>query len=469
MKRRFLKLAFCLTLTAILAFSGILTSFADGTHGFFMTCYTDVTDDKTDGFMMDFYSDSENALCTYWSNANWSMSTSASVKKLGYLGITGGGAYAGFQILDKPEQRRGIMSMWRYEYTDLKTMQKKYLYAKAVYGKTTSFDNEGSGTSCVMEYNWKSSQWYRELILCWEDEETGYTFIGNWYYDYEADEWYLFAYYNTFLVESYMKGDIGQFLENFVESTRENYRSFRYRNIYMLPYQGQGLDDWKSCDKIYITTDANPKAHGEAKLGLSEDGTYVWAWVDGKSTVDTDEKIDLTTKLVQEDKPSVGTPVIEEVKVKDSINKDGKIKNTKVTWSMDDHSTPQLSYTVVFTDINGNELAKTSGTRPEVSSVTVDGLSTDAYKCEITVKDVFGQVTTCSYESETYGKTDTSVPETTTAPDNTAETTTPDNTTTETDGENESNGTWVTIAAASIIAIGVIVFVVLAIKNKKKK
>ncbi|MBE6542781.1 MAG: DUF3472 domain-containing protein [Ruminococcaceae bacterium] len=479
MKNNILKAAVCMVLSLAFVLSAAITSFADGTHGFFMTCYTDVTDDKTDGFMMDFYSDSENALCTYWSNANWSMYTGASVKKLGYLSITGGGAYAGLQILDRPEQRRGIMSMWRYEYTDIKTRERKYLYAKAIYGKTTSFSNEGSGTSCVMEYDWKSNQWYREMILCWEDAETGYTFIGNWYYDYEADQWSLFAYYNTFLVESYMKGDIGQFLENFVESTRENYRSFRYRNIYMLPYQGQGIDDWKSCDKIYITSDANPKAHGEAQLGLSDDKTYVWAWVDGKSSVDTDEKIDLTAKLVQPDKPTVGTPSIGEFTVKDSVNKDGEIKHTKVEWSMADHSTPQLSYNVVFTDIDGKVLASASGTRPEVETVTVDSFGTDAYKCTITVKDVFGQTATSEYESATYGKADTTAPDGTVTPDKTddiaPETKAPETSTTPVEtgsenGEEKSNmGTVVAIVAAAVVAIGVVAFVLITIKNRKKK
>lgn len=500
MKKKILKAIICLTISALFILSGTITSFADGTHGFFMTCYTDVTDDKTDGFMMDFYSDSENALCTYWSNANWSMYTGATIKKFGYIDFKGGGAYAGLQILDRPEQRRGIMSFWRYEYMDLKTREKKYLYAKAIYGKTTSFSNEGSGTSCVMEYNWKSSQWYRELILCWVDAETGYTFVGNWYYDYEADQWSLFAYYNTYLVDSYIKGDIGQFLENFVESTRENYRSFRYRNIYMLPYQGQGLNDWKSCDKIYITTDANPKAHGEAKLGLSDDKSYVWAWVDGRNLeVDTDEKIDLTAKLVQADKPSVGTPEIAELKVTDSTNKDGTVSGTKVQWTMAEHSTPQLSYKLVFTDESGKELYSTYSTRPEVTKVDVDAFGTGAYKCTLTVKDVFGQETTSVYESETFGKGETVVPETTTpdttpdvTPDTTADATakptadatsdatadatakptadaTPETTAPADDADTSNNGTIVVIVAASIIGIGAIVFVLIVLKNKKKK
>ena len=468
--KKTVKALLSLTLCAAFLIIGSIGAFADGTHGFFMTCYTDVTENKTDGFMMDFYSDSENALCTYWSNANWSMYTLPTVKKYGYVNFTGGGAYAGLQILDKPEQRRGIMSMWRYDYLDLKTRQTKHIYAKAIYGKTTSFSNEGSGTSCVMEYNWKNNQWYRELILCWEDAETGYTFIGNWYYDYEADEWSLFAYYNTFLVDSYMNGNIGQFLENFVESTRENYRSFRYRNIYMLPngsnYQ---VDEWKSCNKIYIQSDANPKAHGEAQLGLSEDRTYVWAWVDGRSEIDTDEKLELTTTLKQDPTPTVGKPVIEGVTAKDSKS-NGKLVGTKVEWDFAKNSTPQLSYKVVLTDKEGNELASASGTRPEVKSVRFEDLATDAYRCDVTVTDVFGQETTSSYTSEAYNNAE---PEPTPAltPGETDQA--PDSTTVltdapETEEANNNDSVIIIVVCAAVVLIAAAVVVLILIKKKKK-
>ena len=142
-----------------------------------MTCNSKVTNGKSDGFMIDFYSDSENALCTYWSNANWSMYTVPTVKKFKYIGLTGGGAYAGLQLRSNVNDRTGIMSMWRYEYRDLATNSTKYIYAKAIYGKTTTYDNEGSGTSCVMPFNWKNNQWYRELLYCWQDAETG--FLGH--------------------------------------------------------------------------------------------------------------------------------------------------------------------------------------------------------------------------------------------------------------------------------------------------
>lgn len=401
--KRLLKVFCPLLLVAVTILSSIggVVSSADGSHGFYMDCDTTVTGKKTDGFMIDFYSDSTDSIYTYWSNANWSMYTLETSKQKGYLQMSGGGAYTGLQMRGKPDDRTGILSFWRYEYLDRKTKEKKYLYAEAVYGNTTKYDNEGSGTSCVMPYDWKSSQWYRQLLLCWKDEETGDTFMGTWYYDYEAEEWTLFAYYNTFLVDSYINSGIGQFLENYVESSRDRYRAFRYRNIYMLSHE---TGEWISSPKVSLRSDGNPKAHGEAKLGVSEDGTYVWASVDGGSEIDTDNQISVNATLKQDKTPTVGSPEMKTLNVLEGAGV------ATLSWEMTEKSTPQLSYKVVVTDGQGNEIAKKSGTRPEVDTLKIEGLETDNYKCTLTVTDVFGKSVESVYESKNYHLEDASTP-----------------------------------------------------------
>ena len=405
MKKRLLALI-CAVAMFVSAFTvfGSVGSYADGTHGFYMKCDANVVEGKSDGFMIDFYSDAENAWSTYYSNANWSMYTKPTMLKLKAFNWQGGGAYAGLQILGTSAERRGIMSFWRYEYKEMGTLEEKTLYAEAVVGKTTKYDNEGSGTSCVMEYNWKCGQWYRELLYCWTDEKTGNTFMGNWYYDYETDTWDLFAYYDTKLIESYITGGIGQFLENFNESKRETVRSFRYKGVYFLAHSDardgsykQG--EWISSPSVYLYSDGNVKAVGEATLGAADDGTYVWGEVDGTSKVDTDERIEMRHTLNQPEKPeAIGEPVISTVEAGDS-KKGDEITKTRIQWETGEHSTPQLSYTVVLTDKSGNEIGRASGTRPEVREVSFP--NTDpAYKCEVTVTDVFGKTTTATYTSE---------------------------------------------------------------------
>ena len=393
--------ALCILICLSMLPIGSIPAGADGSHGFFMDCDSSVVGGKSDGFMIDFYSDSAEALCTYFSNANWSMYTDATAKKYNYKSLTGGGAYAGLQILDNTTQRRGIMSFWRYDYVDGNTGEKKHLYAEAVYGKTTTYDNEGSGTSCVMPFPWESSRWYRQLLFCWRDAQTGHTYMGTWFYDYEEDKWSLFAYYDTKLINSYIVGDIGQFLENFSESQGARYRSFRYRNIYFLSHDS---GQWVSSPTVNLRSDGNSKAFGEAKLGVSEDNTYVWASVDGKSEIDTDHQLKVKPTLTQADTPSVGAPSIGSLTATPNSQ-----KGLKIRWQAGEHSTPQLSYTVKIYNQKGERLTTRMGTRPEVDSVTVDALTGDAYRVELTVTDVFGQSTSESFETEAYKQSGTPI------------------------------------------------------------
>ena len=493
MKKRLLALI-CAVAMFVSAFTvfGSVGSYADGTHGFYMKCDANVVEGKSDGFMIDFYSDAENAWSTYYSNANWSMYTKPTMLKLKAFNWQGGGAYAGLQILGTSAERRGIMSFWRYEYKEMGTLEEKTLYAEAVVGKTTKYDNEGSGTSCVMEYNWKCGQWYRELLYCWTDEKTGNTFMGNWYYDYETDTWDLFAYYDTKLIESYITGGIGQFLENFNESKRETVRSFRYKGVYFLAHSDardgsykQG--EWISSPSVYLYSDGNVKAVGEATLGAADDGTYVWGEVDGTSKVDTDERIEMRHTLNQPEKPeAIGEPVISTVEAGDS-KKGDEITKTRIQWETGEHSTPQLSYTVVLTDKSGNEIGRASGTRPEVREVSFP--NTDpAYKCEVTVTDVFGKTTTATDTSEAYGGSEDPTPTPTTpsgdptetpsgettntpAPSENTVATTP--ATSETSkSENDGSSSWVVpvvIAVAAVAVVGGGCGAYFAVKKKKKK
>lgn len=464
MKKTIFRAIICLaTLTAMFISQGSVISSADGTHGFYMDCDSSVTGGKSDGFMIDFYSDSSDALATYWSNANWHMYTRETIKQKGYKLFQGGGAYAGLQITYKDTERKGIMSLWQYTYRG-KGGETMVLKAKALYGDTTEYDNEGSGTSCVMPYDWKSSQWYRQLLYCWEDEETGDTLIGTWFYDYEADKWTLFAYYDTFLVGSYIEGGVSQFLENFVEGYRERVRSFRYRNIYFLPHDGE---EWVSSPTVALRSDGNEKAMGEAKLGVSDDGTYVWASVDGTSAVDTDEKLTITTTLKQDQTPTLGVPTIKNISA--SVNK----KNSSLTdihWEMEDNSTPQLSYKLIVTDSKGNQLATKSGTRPEVTTLSLENLGED-YKCELSITDVFGKTANYTYTSENYGKdplpsdpSDPSAPSGSSVPAEPSDSSQSDK-----DHGGIGTGTVIIIVAASVAAVVAVIGVSWAVVSAKKK
>ena len=395
MKRRIGAFAVCLALClcALLPLFTLPASAAVGTHGLYLECRANVTNWKTDGFMIDFYSDSSTALGTYWSNANWNMYTTPSVTKLGYNNITGGGAYAGLQYNNNGHYYDGIMSMWRWEYTD-RDGNAQTLYADTMVGNSVHYSHEGSGTSCIMPYGWQFGQWYRELLFCWDDEETGETFIGTWFYDYEADEWTLFTYYNTHLVDSYINTDVNQFLENYTAYYNDRLRSWRYKNVYFMPH---GSTDWISQPNVKMSTDYNMDAVGEISMGIADDRSYVWGISDGsngKNVADPNyQHQEINFTLNQPAKPTLGEPLISSFDISDP---------SSITWTVPSNSTPQLAYELVVTDVAGAVLARRSGTRPEVRTASIPDVGTNAYKCTLTVRDVFGKEVTATATTPIY-------------------------------------------------------------------
>ena len=377
-----------------------MLSFAEaGSHGLYMECDASVVNNRSDGFMIDFYSDSAEALGTYWAHANWHMYTLPSVRELGYRSISGGGSYTGQQLRSRDSDRTCIMSCWKYEYRDPATGELHDLYAECMYGQSSQYHNEGSGTSYIRQYPWSNSRWYKEVLLCWEDEETGYTFVGTWLYDYTADEWTLITYYNTFLVDSYIEGGCSQFLENYSSYYNRRYRSWQYRNVYFLSHDN-GV--WVSSPTVRQFSDNNAAAIGEVKMGIASDGSYVWGSVDGTSEIDSDTSISNTYRLTQPTSPYLpSTAVIGSIDASDLSN---------VTWNIPASASPQVSYKLTVTDVDGEVLAVRSGTRPDVRSAEVTGVSTDAYKCELIVTDIFGRRATSSYTTAAYDAQYTGAP-----------------------------------------------------------
>lgn len=488
------KRIFMILLSMILVISSmcgilVLPSSATGSHGLYMDVDTSPSNYKSKAYMLDFYSDSGEATYTYWSNTGFAMEYLTTAKAKGYKNMSGGGGYAGLQIRGSVTDRVGIMSIWEYRYRD--KSGEVILNAERIYpeGKST-FGGEGEGVNCIYAYPWKSGQWYRELLFSWQDEETGNTFAGTWFYDYEADKWTLFSYFDTKLISSYFKGDhFGQFLENYVDRSNKIFRSFRYRNTYVQSYE---TEEWLSAPHVTLSSDDNRDAVGIFEFGVSEDSSYAYGWVDGSQPNPNFSKKVADYTLSQPEKPTFGTPDVGEFTVKDNVMSE-KTTLTIVKWAATDNSTPQLSYNIVFTDNAGNEIASKYSTRPEVTLAEFKNLGTDAYRCTLTVTDVFGQQTVKTFESENFGKepvepteepTETLTPVTTETPVETetavesetaVKTETPDVSAESetalpetTDEEKSNTTTYVIIGVAAAVVVCGAVAGLLVFKKKKK-
>ena len=224
---------------------------------------------KYSGFLIDFRAD-YTPEGTYWALCNWDMDTSC-LSKLGTV-TDAGGAYAGLQSNDVgPES---IMSFWEITYKDSKG-SKHVINANRVYPETNStnhFGGEGEGTNYITGYEWKPGKWYRMYIGCYEDAASGHTFVEQWFEDIAKKKWTKICVFDTGLSNSYFKGAMSQFMENYDYETSNNVRTFEYKNIYVRDYK---TGKWNGITKSTLSIDTwwgNKK--GSYAFGANENALY---------------------------------------------------------------------------------------------------------------------------------------------------------------------------------------------------
>lgn len=429
-----------------------------GSHGLYMDPDTSGTSKKFDAFLIDFYSDCDNPGATYFELAGFKLETAPSVKALGYFGISGGGGYAGLQIR-APGEMTGIMSFWEHKYTDLKTKETITLNAKRIFPKGNStFGGEGEGTNCIYNYEWKDRQWYRMLMMCWKDPESGYTYSGTWFYDYESGQWTMFTYFNTMLVDSYFVNGFGQFVENFSDKTARSYRACRYKNVYALDHT---TGKWVSLNTATLKSDNNPKCCGTVDVGISEDKSYFWEIADGTSEEDfvyTEKKL----SIVQPETPTLGEVKIGNINIKDKIQS-SVTRWLNVEWDFEKGSSPQLSYSLEILNSKGETVFESAKCAPEVQKIETKNIGLGEFTARLTVEDPFGGKAT---KEQTFTLEDPDAPKTqgtsTASPEESA-------TAPETSSENSSNIVIIVIATvAAVIVIAAIVGVIILSKKKKE-
>lgn len=200
-------------------------------HNIYSNPVLDNTTKKFDGFMIDFKADYAGQ-CTYWALCNWHMNLSDLKSK--YKNVAGGGAYCGLQT--RQDGTKAIMSFWETTYDG------KKVEAALVYPKKDGeghFNNEGSGSNYIVGYDWKPGKWYRMYINCYDDANTGNTFVEMWVMDIETAKWDKICCYDTKLKNSYFEGEMSQFMENFDGNYSSDARSFQYANINLREYKSK--------------------------------------------------------------------------------------------------------------------------------------------------------------------------------------------------------------------------------------
>jgi Domain of unknown function (DUF3472). len=188
------------------------------------------TSGRYTGFLIDFCTD-HDAVGTYWSLCNWRMDTSELASR--YQVTQSGGAYAGLQ--NRPDGKKAIMSFWEHHYID-ENGEEVVLRAPRVYPPTDDtnvFGGEGNGTNYIPDFEWKADRWYRMYLCCYEDEESGHTYVEQWVEDIEAGAWTKISCFDTGLKDSCFTGGMSQFMENYISAYCTEIRTCAFRNIYV--------------------------------------------------------------------------------------------------------------------------------------------------------------------------------------------------------------------------------------------
>ncbi|MBR6256706.1 MAG: DUF3472 domain-containing protein [Lachnospiraceae bacterium] len=338
-------------------------------HNIYMNPVIDTPYGEYTIFQIDFLGEL-TPMNTYWALCNW--------------GMKGGfGAYSGLQSVDGG-RRTAILSFWEGEI-DGKILRAERMYP---YGAESNFGGEGEGTNWIGDYDWKTGSWYRMLLYCWEDKETGNTFMGQWVIDLSSGEWTLMSAFNTKLKDSAMTGGLSQFQENFWKNRDYLARRFRIKNIYA--YE-RNSEKWLSLNTSVMSYD--PPEWGYETAGTHEFGAeadYFWGqageYVADQQAYDAKMPRRLTVSINQPDKPEISESEVTDLM---AVNTNG---NIGVSWKQSSNAAPVIKTVVSVLNENGDKIGVKTITRPWESSLIINRSYYSAYKVTLETTDVYGHV-----------------------------------------------------------------------------
>ena len=339
------------------------------------------TSGKFDGFSIDFRG-VETPVATYWALCNWGMDLTTF--KAEHPDAKGCGAYAGLQ--HTIHGNTAIMAFWETMYDN----DKKRHNASRVYpaGKDRAFGGEGEGTNYITPFDWEANKWYRMVLRSWCDAERGTTFVGQWVQDRESGKWSLISYFDTKLKDSFMRGGMSQFQENYWQDDSEPIRSFNIKNIFVLDRSDKA---WKYLPRTSLGID-DPAWHfntaGTHDFGATTEYFYgsTGGDVEDQIAYDAQRPINALYALPIADK----LPTVEE----ESAIAKAEISSEKgkhaLSFEIAAGDAPILEISALALDKEGKVLSSVSQTRPEMTTLALP--EADAYK--VTFTNLYGKATT---------------------------------------------------------------------------
>lgn len=213
---------------------------------------------------------------TYCSLGNWYMDYSYLEKQYESVRVESSiHAYAGFQNTDKDE-KVAIMSFWDVfckDYSGNETILRPTRTYPLETDGSEDFTGEGTGTHCIVPYEWKAGKWYRMHLVSFPSQQTGNTVVEQWVCDLETGEYTILCGYDTGVPNSAFKGSIAVFLENYLPEYAGDIRSMEIKNA---RYLEEATGKWVALTDAYVGSDSGlPNYEGSYDFGVSNGNLWM--------------------------------------------------------------------------------------------------------------------------------------------------------------------------------------------------